>query len=417
MQTKEGALEGIKVADFSWAGVGPITAKLLADFGATVVHIESHTKLDIVRLVTPFKGGKPGINTSTLFTNYNSSKYGATLNLNKEKGREIAMKFIKWSDIVLESFTPDVMKRWNLDYESVSKVKPDIIYFSTTQMGQGGPYSRMRGFGPLSTPNAGLVDIQGWPDRPPTTFYGAYTDYFSPNFAATTILAALDYRARTGKGTYIEQAQFETGVQFVSEHVMDYMINGRLTERSGNQLPYAAPHGVFKCKGDDRWVAIAVFTDEDWQAFCRRVGKSEWINDSRFCTLLKRKENENELNRLIEQWTVEYTAEQVECMMQNDNIAASVVESNQDLFEDPQLAYRNHFTYLDHEEIGVYACDSPTCKLSETPAKQFAAPCLGEHNQYVYMDLLGLSSDEVSDLIAEGVITTEVDLKDFTELH
>lgn len=417
MEKRDGALEEIKVADFSWAGVGPITAKLLADFGASVVHIESHTKLDVVRVVTPFKGEKVTINSSTLFTNYNSSKYGVSLNLNKEKGREIALKLIKWADIIIESFTPKTMKRWGLDYESVVKIKPDIIYFSTTQMGQDGPYSMMPGFGPLSTPNAGLVDIQGWPDRPPTTFYGAYTDYISPNFGTTAIIAALDFRERTGKGTYIDQAQFETGVHFVAAHLMDYMVNGRLNERSGNRLPYASPHDVFKCRGDDRWVAIAVFTDEEWQAFCRRLDKSEWINDPRFCTLLKRKQNEDALNLLIEQWTSRYTAEQVECMMQNECIAASVVETNEDLFEDPQLAYRNHFAYLEHKEIGVYACDSPTCKLSKTPAKLFSAPCLGEHNECVYKRLLGLSDDEIRRLMAEGVITTEADLKEFKILH
>ena len=403
--------EGIKVADFAWMGVGPISTKYLADHGATVIHIESHTHPDPIRLggVTAAKNFQTGIDTSAFPANYNSSKLCISLDMNKEKGKEIAWRLIKWADIMSEAFTPAYMKRLGLDYESVSKVKPDIIYFSTCQMGQYGPYSLFRGGGNVMACIAGFSHVTGWSDRGPIMPQGAYTDYVNPRYAAATIIAALEYRRRTGRGVYLDQSQFECGLHFLAPHLMDYAMTGRITGRDGNRHPNATPHGVYPCRGVERWVAIAVFTDEEWQSFCRVIGNPDWTRDPRFATLALRKENEDELDRLVGEWTKNFAAEQVEVMMQAAGVAANVVESTKDLFEDPQLKYRGHFRKLEHKVIGLVDWDGPCFRLSKTPDRQFAPPCLGEHNEYVYKEILGLSDDEIADLLVEHVITTPED--------
>lgn len=404
------ALDGIKVVDFSWSAVGPLIAKHLADHGATVIHVESHTHPDPVRLMRPFKDNIPGIDRSAWFANYNSSKYGISLNLNKPRAPEIALKLVKWADVLVESYTPGTMKRWGLDYQSVRQVKPDIVYCSTTIFGQYGALSSYRGYGNLAAAFAGINHLSGWQDRPPVIPYGAYTDFTSPRFAVASILAALDYRRRTGKGQHIDQSQVEAGLQVLATTLMDYAINGRAANRDGNRLPYAAPHGAYRCLGDDRWCVIAVFTDEQWANLVKAMGEPPWTGDPKFATLLARKEHEDELDRLVEAWTSERTPEQVMAVLQSLGVPAGVVETAKDLFADPQLKHRNHFRWFEHSVIGRHAYDGPAFRLSRTPDRQSAAHCLGEHNEHVYKRILGMSDDEIAELLIGGVITTEADL-------
>ena len=244
--------DGIKVAEFAWVGVGPQSSRYLSDHGATVVRIESHTSLDLMRGAGPFPENKPGVNRSMFFGKYNANKMSATLDLNHPRGREIALKFIEWADIVTESFRPATMKKWRLDYDSIRKIKPDIIYLSTSLQGQSGPFSRYGGPGELISAIGGFGEMSGWPERAPSPPYGAYSDYICPRFNATAMIAALDYRRRTGKGQFIEQSQFETSLHFLAPFMLDYDVNGRIARRMGNQHPYAAPHGVYSCQGEDR---------------------------------------------------------------------------------------------------------------------------------------------------------------------
>lgn len=404
------ALQGIKVADFAWVAVGPITTKYLADHGATVIHIESHTRIETLRTASPFKDDIPGVDRSGFFANYNSSKYGLSLNLDKPKGREIALKLIMWADVVAESFSPKAMRRWGLDYESVSKMKPDIIYLSTCQQGQSGPHAMFPGYGQLATAVAGGYHLSGWPDRGPAPPQGAYTDFINPRFGVTTIMAALDYRRRTGKGVHLDQSQFETALHFFAPPIMDYSVNKRIMNRNGNRVPDAAPHGAYPCKGEDRWCAIAVSNDEEWQAFCHVIGEAEWTADPRFAHLPVRKENADELDKLVAGWTINHEAEQIEKLMQDAGIPASVVENSRDLFEDTQLKHRGHFRWLEHKVMGQCAYDGPSFRLSKTPDCQSAAPALGQHNEYVYQEILGLSDNEIAELLIEGIITTEDDI-------
>ena len=266
--------EGIKVAEFAWTVVGPATSKYLADHGATVVKIESHGRLDTLKGTSPFPGGKASLDGSMCYGRYNSNKYCVSIDLEHPNGQKLAWKLIQWADIVTEAFSPRVMKKWGLDYESVSKVRPDVIYLSSSMQGRGGPHSSYIGYGHNAAALSGFAGLSGWPDLPPAAPYGPYTDFICPRFNIVALIAALDYRRRTGKGQWLEQSQFETALHFLAPLFMDYMANGRVAERQGNRLGHAAPHGVFPCKGDDYWIAIAVFTDEEWAGFSSSHGQS-----------------------------------------------------------------------------------------------------------------------------------------------
>jgi len=253
--------EGIKVADFAWVAVGPQVARELAEHGATVVHVESHKRPDFLRVITPYRDGIPGLDRAVYGAMVNTSKYGMSLDLTKPKGREVARKLVAWADLVTEGMAPGTMAKLGLDYESCRQIKPDIIYFSTCQMGQEGPYSRLGAYGPHGTAYSGLCHVLGWPDRPPLRPSTGHTDYIAPWFLAPAVIAALDYRRRTGKGLYLDHSQIESGIAFWGPGILDYIVNGRIATRTGNRDPNMSPHGVFPCLGDDRWGAIAVSTD------------------------------------------------------------------------------------------------------------------------------------------------------------
>jgi len=405
MMEQKWIFEGIKVLDFTTGAVGPLTTKYLSDHGASVVHVESRRRPDVTRTAGPFKDGISDLDYCAWQPNYHTSKYGLTLNMDLPKGKDLAWKLIDWCDILAEGFTPEVMKNWGMDYESVRKVKPDIIYFSTCQMGQYGPHAGFRGYGNHAAAVGGFAHMLGWPDEEPAVPWGAYTDFISPRFGGSALLAALDYRRRTGKGQYIDLAQFECGVTFQAPVIMDYKINGRVQTRNGNKVPGAAPHGAYACEGNDRWVAIAVTSEEEWQAFCRVIGEPEWAKESRFQTLTGRKENEDELNTLVEEWTKNLPPEEVMRLMQASGVPVGVVKNEEDLLEDPQLKHRDHFKTLNHEVIGPHLYDGVLFRLSKSPqGPRWAGPSLGQHIEKVLNEFLGISLDEISDLMAEGVL-------------
>jgi benzylsuccinate CoA-transferase BbsF subunit len=380
----------------------------LAEHGATVVRVESHQRPCILRVGGPFKDGKPGVNRTGAFATYNTQKYGITLDLNHPKSKQVTRRLVTWADVVSDSMTPGSMAKWNLDYEECRKINPGIVYFSTTQQGQSGPHRSFRGFGYHSNALLGICGSTGWPDADPTLAFSAWTDFVAPWYVTMAVALALLRRRKTGEGMYIEQSQFEAGLSCMGPHLLDYRVNGNVVTRGGNRDRYMSPHGVYPCQGTDRWVAIAIANDEQWQAFCKAMDHPVWTRDARFATVLKRKENEDELDRLIGEWTQSSTAEKVMAIMQDAGVPAGVVETAEDLMNDPQLEHRQHFRVLDHPEIGPHSYHSPAYRLSKTPcAMTRPAPCLGEHNAYVYQEILDFSEDEIADMIAEGVITTE----------
>jgi benzylsuccinate CoA-transferase BbsF subunit len=398
------ALEDIKIADFTWYVAGPFCTRYLADYGAQVIKVETSKYIDGVRPYPPYKDNIAGVNRGGYFHNYNSNKLGITLNMQHPKGREMARKLIMWSDIVAESFSPGVMKGLGLGYDEIRQMKPEIIMISLSSKGQTGPQSGLPAVGLHLAALSGFINITGWPDRDPSLLYGAYTDSIAGRFAVASIMAALAQRQKTGKGQYIDLAQSEAGIQFLIPPLLDYGANGRVLNRNGNRHPAAAPHGAYRCQGEDRWCAIAVFTEEEWMALRRVMGDPSWAGDARFATLADRKKNEDELNRLVEQWTVSQSAEDVMTRLQEAGVSAGILEKAEDLHRDPQLAARGHFRTLKHQEIGDSTYDGMGSILSETPAElNKAAPVLGQDNYEVYTKILGLSDEEFVDLVQQGV--------------
>lgn len=398
------ALHNIKVFELATAATGPMMGKFLADFGATVVRVESATFTDIGRTAPPFKDYKVGLNRSGFFCITNNNKYGVTLNLNNAKAIEIAKRFILWCDIYIENFRPGVVARWGLDYDSVKKIKPTIIMLSTCMQGQTGPRASFPGFGGQLVSLTGFTHLTGWPDRSPVRPFQAYTDVIGPRFGTGALISALIYRNRTGKGQYFDLSQYETGLHFLSPLILDYAVNGRVANRMGNRCPYAAPHGAYPCKEQDSWCVITVFTDSQWRSLCQIMGEPSWAKEEKFATLLARKQNEEELDGLIGEWTINFNANEVMSRLQNIGVPAGVVKDAQEMFSDPQLAHRGHFKELEHPEIGKQSYYDQGFRLSKTPSNiNRAAPCQGEHNEYVYTQILGMSDEEFVELLAEGV--------------
>jgi len=401
---KRKLLEGVKIADFCWVWVGPMTTKTLADQGAKVLRIESKTRPGVWRVSPPFKDNVVGFNRGGVFNVINTGKMSVTLNLSNPKAVAIAKRFVAWADVVTNNFAGGAMQRMGLGYEELKKIKPDIIMLSAAMMGQTGPHTNMPGFGAHLTAISGFSHIAGWSDREPADL-GHYTDFIAPRYNALAIMAALDYRRRTGKGVHLDMAQYEGCVNFLAPLVLDYTVNQRVATRMGNRSPYAAPHGAFRCPSVDRWCVIAVLTDEEWESFCKVIGNPFWTKDRKFATLAARKENEDELERLVEAWTINQTAEEIMDKAQAAGVAAGVVQNSEDLFEhDPHLKDRNYYPEIEHPEMGKYFTVAPPYRLSKAPHELRRAPLMGEHNEYAFKEILGMSDDEIADLIAEGVI-------------
>jgi benzylsuccinate CoA-transferase BbsF subunit len=400
------ALVGVKVLDFGWALVGALTGKYLADYGAQVVKVESVRRLDLSRTARQIS-----ISTATnpddkpWFTLLNTSKYSITFDLKHPRAREVMDRFIRWADIVNENFTPGTMSKLGFSYEYIRKIKPNIIMVGGSTYGQTGPLAREWGIDGTGAALSGHHDATGWPDRWPVSPHGvAYGDYVLPLFNVLAVVAALDYRRRTGKGQYIDASMFEVLAHKISPVLLDWQANAHLQTRAGNRIPHAAPHGVFPCTGDDRWCAIAVFTDDEWQAFCHVIGDPAWTREQRFATLSSRKENEDEMERLVAEWTQKHPADEVMQMMQAAGVPAAVVQNAQDLLEhDPQLKERDFIVPLEHPVLGIFNHPAPPFKLLKTKAHMRTSPCLGEHTEYVCTQLLGMSDGEFVNLLQDGV--------------
>jgi benzylsuccinate CoA-transferase BbsF subunit len=396
--------EGIKILDFGWAIAGPLTLKYLADYGATVVCIESFQRPDLLRTATPYKDEIPGIDRAGYFAYFAANKYSISLNLNKPNGLNIAKKLVTWADVVADSHRPGVMERWKLGYDDLVKIKPNIIMIRNSNQGLTGPAAAHPGLGNHIIGLTGIVNLVGYPGQEPISLMVAYSDYLVPHFAAAALIGALDYRRKTGKGQLLDISQFEVGLQLLAPTLINYSVDGLEEKLKGNSSDYAVPHGVFRCKGDDRWCTISVFDDLEWQAFCNAIGKPDWLKKTEYSNLRGRKKNEARLNKLIEQWTMQHEAEEVMKLLQKAGVAAGVVQNAKDLYDDIQLKERECFWVEDHKELGRFSHLGQPSRLSKTPAKLYnAAPCLGEHTEYVCRELLGIPQEEYDEYLVEGI--------------
>jgi crotonobetainyl-CoA:carnitine CoA-transferase CaiB-like acyl-CoA transferase len=413
-------LDGVRVADFSWFGAGPIAGAVLASFGAEVVRVESSKRIDSLRVAHPFAMNpdgtfKSGYNVSGYFNNFNPGKLSITLDLNTEKGQEIAYRLVERSDIFLTNFTPRVIEKWNLRYDQLAAVNPRIVAAYAPMQGLTGPHRDFLGFGAVLTPVVGISEMSGFPGRPPFGVGTNYPDYVvNPGHVAVAVLAALRHRRRTGKGQCVELAQVESVVSTLGTAVLDYLANGNVQTRGGNRSRVAAPHGAFRCADDpdsvgspDRWVAIACRSDAEWAALCKAFGHAEAADDPRFATFAGRKVEEDALEALVASWTAGRKAEDVMAALQAVGVPAGVVQTAQDVLDrDPHLRERGYYQYLDHPETGRAAYDGPVPRLSRTPGNHRGpAPLLGEHTFEVCERILELGADEIADLVAEDVLS------------
>jgi benzylsuccinate CoA-transferase BbsF subunit len=399
-------LDGVNVLDFCWVAVGPMTTKYLAEYGATVVRVESAKRPGTLRRAAPFKDGVSGINRSGYFASYNANKMGITVDMRHPRARELMLRLSGWADIVTENFTPGTMEGWGLGFEELRAVNPALVMFSASMMGRGGPMERQPGFGPVLSSLVGLTNVTGWPDRTPVNPYGAYTDFIVPRFAVAAILAALDHSRRTGEGRHLDLSQLETSMHFLAPFLLDYTANGREQQRQGNRDPAAAPHGVYPCAGEDRWLALACRTEDQWRSLLQ-VAEPEGgpLHSEAFLSLLSRKANEDDLEDLVARWTVQYEQRPLMQLLQDAGVPAGMVNDPRDLFEDPQLQHRQHFRWLDHPEIGPYATDRSEFELSLTPGSlDTPAPLLGQHTEHFLREIVGLTEDEYRSLESDGAL-------------
>jgi benzylsuccinate CoA-transferase BbsF subunit len=399
------AFEGIHVLDFTWYGVGPVTVKYLADNGADVIRIESHARLDGLRMAPPWKDGKPGIDTSQFFASYNTSKKAITLDMSQPRAREIFLRLLPWADVVTESFTPKALRNWGLDYGKLSALKPELIMLSTCMQGQTGPHRDYPGFGNLMAALSGFYYIAGYSADELCPPYGAYTDFIAPRFSACALMAALDYKRRTGKGQYIDMAQYEAALHFLAPAITDYFATGRVLGPVGNESDRYAPHGAYRCADEDsheRWIAIAVADDKDWQSL---LGVLDASPDARFVSFAARHENHTAVDEFLGKLVRNRGAEELSAALQNAGVSAYPVQNCMDLHRDDNLEAFGFWHWLEHPAMGPSIYEGLSHRLSRTPGElRSAAPTLGQHNDEVLGGMLGMSAEEIEQLKRERVI-------------
>ncbi len=402
---RKGAFEGLKVADFAWVGVGPLIAKALADHGATVVHVESVTRPDVLRLGQPFKDGVPGIDRSQFQANFNTSKLGLALNLVTTEGSDLAHRLIDWADVVVESYTPGTMKKLGLDFETLSATRPDLIMLSTCLRGQTGPERSYAGFGTHGAVLGGFGVITGWPDRAPRGPWGAYTDFIAPRYGVAALASAIFERRSSGLGQYIDLSQVEAAIHFLEPLMLDYTVNGKVPGGSGHGSARSCPHGVYQCAGLERHIAIAIETEAQWRAL-RAVAHLDAFRSAEFDSTAARMNVRDAIDDAIRTWCAGQDAFTLSRQLKEAGVPASPVLYPADLYEDPQLAERGFFPILEHGVMGPTPYDGLMTIFSDAPAGPHSAgPCLGQHTEYVLREILGVDDEAIAMAAAVGALS------------
>ena len=400
----DGAYAGLKVADFAWVGVGPLISKSLADHGATVVHVETASRPDVLRLAPPFKDNVPGIDNGQFMANFNSSKLGLALQMNTPEGLAFAKELVEWADVVVESFTPGTLARWGLDYATLSNERPELIMLSTCLRGQWGPERSYAGFGLQGSCLAGLHTITGWPDRAPAGTWGAYTDFINPRFGSGVLAAAIRYRDLTGRGQHIDLAQTEAAMHFSAPLLLDYFENGKIARAPGHDSPYACPHGVFAVQGVERYVAIATESTEQWRALRAELELDQW-SSAEYDALEARIAAKQAIEEQIAAWCAVRTHEEVVDRLAAVGIPTALVERPSDLYSDPQLEHRGFFVTLEHGVMGPTPYDGLVTRFSSGSGRlRKAAPALGEDTHYVLSEILNADDDSIAAAVAAGAL-------------
>ena len=399
-------LDGIRVADFCWAWAGPYGALQLAHLGAEVIRIESQTRPCPSRLIPPWADGKQGgFNRSGYFNQYNQGKRSLTLNLKKSEGLDLAKKLVAKSDIVTENFAGGVMDKMGLGYEVLRAIKPDIIMISLSGYGATGPEKGYVSYGPPQVALSGMSSLTGYKDDQPRQAGFSYGDPNGGVHGTFAVICALLHRAKTGNGQYIDLSQREACAMLLPEGLMEYAMNETQPPRNGNRDSYMAPHGVFRCKGADRWVSIVVGSEDEWRRFCKAIGQPALATDTRFATLAARKENEDALEQLVTTWTQGLSSDEVTQKLQHAGVAAYPTLDGNDLLANPQATARGYFVELEHAEVGKRRHLGIPWKMSRTPCEiRRPAPLFGQDTDYVLSEIVGLSADQIATLRTKEVL-------------
>lgn len=397
--------EGLKVADFSWIAAGPLITKDLANLGATVLRVETETRIDTLRFLPPWKG-EPITRTGHTFANMNQSKLGIALNFGTDAGLEVAHRMAEWADVVVENFTPGTAERLGIDYESLREKNPGLVMLYTCMRGQTGPERAHTGFGLHGAALAGFVSVTGWPDRRPQPPWGAYTDFISPRYALAALAAALHHRDHSGEGQCIDLSQIEAAIHFLGPLILDHQQGRNVLEPAGLDSERGCPHGVFPARGRERYVAVEVRSAEEWHALCGMVPALAALGDAGLDDLAARRARKVELESLLAGWLAQRDPFEVAEALRESGVPAYVPLRATDLHDDPQLDARNFFVELDHEEIGPMRYDGAVTHFSDTPARPtWAGPTIGQHSFQVMRDILGYSEEEIAAIAAAGALT------------
>ncbi len=395
LANSEQAFSGLKVLEFGAGAAGPLATRFFADHGATVIRIESRVRPDFLRLYA-MTADQRSLDASPMFATFNANKLGVTLNMKHPDARAIALRLVDWADVVAENFAPGAMDRWGLAYDDLKKVKPDLVMISTCLHGQTGPERDYPGFGGQGSALSGFNHLTGWPDREPLGPYGTITDSLAPRFAAAAVTAALLRRNRTGEGSYLDLSQVECAVYSLGETIVEHAVSGASPGRLGNRSRDAAPHGAFRCAGDDRWIAIAIWSDDEWRTLAGVMGNPAWT--------VERRASVDELETHIEEWTSTQDRDELAKRLQALGLDACPVQDLDDCYRDPQLAHRGHFRPMEHAVLGRHDHETLGFRLADSPPRfTRPGPTLGRDNEEVYKGILGMSGEQFERLQATGV--------------
>lgn len=396
------ALAGLTVVEFGGYAAGPAIGKYLANFGAYVIHVESHSRPDGFRLqYPPYRDGRVGLDRSGCFAFFNDSKRGVTLDVKNPRAVALIHRLVSRVDVVIENMRPAVMSRLGLGYDVLSAHNPRLVMLSTSNLGQTGPRATHPGFGSQLSSLSGFTELIGTADGPPNALYGPYIDMIAVAYGGAAVLAAVDRQQRTGRGAFIDLAQYEAGLQFIAPALLEYAANGVSLHRDGNRDRVAVPHGCYPTRGG--WVAISCWDDAEWRRLTAVIA-DPLLSDNGFATAADRRAHEAAIGDAISRWTRDRDAEDVVALLQRSRVHAAPVQTMRDLYEDPQLAARKAWQVHDHPQLGPIRYRMVSYQLSDTPGRvRSAAPRLGEHNEDVFKGWFGLTDEEYRAFEAEGV--------------
>ena len=407
-------LGNYRVVDFGSAWAGPMAAQLLADLGAEVIKVESHARMDGLRLGRPIvgediAGGDRGLwpELQPVFHAINRNKLSVTLNLKTEEGLHLVRELIARSDLVMNNYSPGVLERMGLDYEGLRQLRPDMILVSMPSVGETGPMRDILAYAPIIQALSGLMSLVGYQEDEPLVgeFQAPWSDVAAAMHSALAAVAALRHRNRTGEGQFIEVAQLEATTAMLGEGILDYQMTGKVAGPQGNRDSDFAPHNNYPCAGDDQWVSIAVRTEEEWRDFCRALAEPEWVRDPKFADNSSRLLHLEELDEKVGAWTRRHSAQEITELLQRYGVAAMPVMNIEDQFADSHLQERQAYAEIEHPHVGVEWLYGMPWLLSETPGSvRTPAPLLGQHNEYVLGQLLGLPEKELERLQQAQVV-------------